>query len=101
MSQITPSAPLGNVSKAIQVNPLALSGSGSNTDAGRAMIDQNKVVTMQLAQLSADAVYDPKVPSSGTTPQFIQPFIGSSTQASIGISIAVCGILAVIYGILG
>jgi hypothetical protein len=90
MSSINPK------SFASQIAPVT-SGSGSNTEAGRMMEQQNSTLTMQSAQLNADAVYDPAAPTPQTKAQLVQAFTNMSNSRGIAFSLSVAGILMIVY----
>ena len=90
MSSINPK------SFASQIAPVT-TGSGSNTEAGRMMEQQNSTLTMQAAQLSADAVYDPSPPTPQTKPEIVQGFTTMMNSNSLVFSLSVAGILMIVY----
>lgn len=86
-----------NTTQAIRVAPLGLSGSGAQSETGRKLDLQNKEITMMLAQSNADTIYDPDPAKRPTEAQMVSGF--ENYSATTAVSIAVCGVLLFVYGI--
>ena len=82
----------------VQVKPLSLGGSGSKTKVGQELIEHNNALTMLSAQANTNTVYDATVPSPQQPAVFVQGFSDYSVPITSA-SLAVCGILIFIYGI--
>ena len=83
-----------------QVNPIGLNGSGSTTQMGKDLEKQNQQLTMQIAQASADEVYDATVPQRTESAQFVHESFGNmGPSPSLAYSIGVVGILFIVYGL--
>jgi hypothetical protein len=81
----------------LQVKPLALGGSGSQTRVGKELDKHNLNLTMQLAQVQADTKYDPTVPNRPTNATFVEQF--ESGSEPISKVLAVSGILLIVFGL--
>lgn len=98
MSQSTPAPVIQSLAK--QVTPIGLSGSGSTTQMGKDLEKQNQQLTMQIAQASADEVYDAKIPPRTVQAKYItEAFCNPGQVKSLAYTIGVVGILSIVYGL--
>lgn len=67
---------------------------------GKDLEKQNQQLTMQIAQASADEVYDAKVPPRTDQAKYItEPFCNPVHTTSVAYTIGVVGILCIVYGL--
>lgn len=99
MAENSSPAPVSQ-SVAKQVTPIGLNGSGSTTEMGKNLEKQNQILTMQMAQASADQVYDASVPPRTQPEKYVtEPFCDKSTASNIAFSVGVLGFLFIVYGL--
>jgi hypothetical protein len=84
-----------------QVIPIGLNGSGSTTEMGKSLEKQNQLLTMQMAQASADDVYDAKVPSRTNQSKYVNEAFCNyrADTKNLAYSVGVVGILFIVYGL--
>lgn len=87
-----------NVAK--QIVPIGLNGSGSTTEMGKSLEKQNLELTMQIAQASADDVYDAKVPPRKEPAKYVVSNFSNPEKAEpVAYTIGVIGVLLIVYGL--
>ena len=97
-SESTPAPLQQNVAK--QVVPIGLNGSGSTTEMGKSLEKQNKELTMQIAQATADEEFDAKVPPRTEPAKYVvSNFTNPEKTEPVAYTIGVIGVLLIVYGL--
>jgi hypothetical protein len=78
------------------VQPLPIGSGGNNTTTNN-LNQMNTALTMMSVQSTADAKYDPPVPTPAAPSQIIQGFCSDDTTVSE--SMFIIGLLCIVYGI--
>jgi|LauGreDrversion4_2_1035121.scaffolds.fasta_scaffold11122_4 hypothetical protein len=85
--------------QSVQVDPLPMSSGGQRSQTQKELEKTNETLTMLSAQSTADAMYDPPVPSPVTSPSIREAFCGADPHyLSEYLLIASFGLI--VYGLL-
>ncbi len=85
--------------QSVQVSPLPLSSGGQRSQTQKDLEKTNETLTMLSAQSTADAMYDPPVPSPVTSPVIREAFCGMDSR-SLSDYLIVVSLGFIVYGLL-